>query len=67
MFVGGDGLPKGWGWVVAKGVVTVIVMRAKSDPTVGVVISPNSVSDSEATSMGAVNALASTSSMSESQ
>ena len=64
MFVVGDGLPKGWGWVVAK-VVTVIVMRAKSDPTVGVVISLNSVSDSEATSMGAVNALASTSSMSE--
>ena len=64
MFVVGDGLLKGWGWVVAK-VATVIVMRAKSDPTVGVIISPNSVSDSEATSMGAVNALASTSSMSE--
>ena len=57
-------MPKGWGWVVAK-VATVIVMRTKSDPTVGVVISPNSVSDSKATSMGAVNALASTSSMSE--
>ena len=60
-------MPKAWGLVVAKVVVTVIVMRAKSDPTVGVVvISPNSVSDSEATSKGAVNALASTSSMSES-